>query len=41
MDRETSRYMMDPSSSVMGHLRPLPFNYSYRLQLLVVVVGVA
>jgi len=32
--------MMDLSSSVMDHLRSLPFNYSYWLELLV-VVGVA
>ena len=40
MDRETSHYVMDLSSSVMGRLRSLPFNHSYRLELLV-VVGVA
>jgi len=36
VDRETARSMMDLSPSVMGHLRSLPFNHSYRLELLVV-----
>ena len=35
-----ANYMMVLSSSVMGHLRSFPFNYSYWLELLVVDAGV-